>query len=34
MLLGTLNAIILENTLIGKGVIKASECTIRAGENI
>ena len=33
MLLGTLAASILGNALIGKGVIRAVEGIIRAGEN-
>ena len=33
MLLGTLGASLLENLLTGKGIIRAGERTIRAGEN-
>ena len=33
MLLGTLGASLLENLLPGKGIIRAGERTIRAGEN-
>ena len=33
MLLGTLADIILENALLGNGVIRADKGTIRAGEN-
>ena len=33
MILRTLAASILENTLIGKGTIRAGEGTIRAGQN-
>ena len=33
MLLGTLDASLLGNLLTGKGVIRACECTIRAGQN-
>ena len=32
MLLGTLGATLLENLMIGKGKIRADECTITAGE--
>ena len=32
MLLGTLDASLLENVLTGKGTIRAGECTIRAVE--
>ena len=34
MLLGTLAASVLGSTLTGKRVIRASEYTIRAGENL
>ena len=33
MLLGTLGASLLENLLTGKGITRAGERTIRAGEN-
>ena len=33
MLLGTLGASLLRNLLTGRGVIRAGEVTIRAGEN-
>ena len=33
MLLGALADIILENALLGNGVIRADEGTIRAGQN-
>ena len=33
MLLGTLGAILLRNLLIGKGINRAGERTIKAGEN-
>ena len=33
MILRTLTASILENTLTGKGTIRAGEGTIRAGQN-
>ena len=33
MLLGTLGASLLENLLTGRGIIRAGERTIRAGEN-
>ena len=33
MLLGTLDASLLGNLLTDKGVIRACECTIRAGQN-
>ena len=34
MLLGTLGANLLENLLIGKGIFRAGEGTIRAGQEI
>ena len=34
MLFGTLAAIVLGNVLTGKGVIRADEGTIRAGQDI
>ena len=34
MLLGTLGANLLGNLLAGKGVIRAGESTIRAGQNL
>ena len=34
MLLGTLGANLLENLLIGKGIIRAGKDTIRAGQEI
>ena len=34
MLLGTLTASMLRSALTGRGVIKAGEATIRAGENL
>ena len=33
MLLGSLGASLLENLLTGKGIIRAGQGTIRAGEN-